>query len=99
MSLDEYGFPEMAVANRVLIREDDFGESREGLEGDWEKWVHYIPFDAPVAKALAKLYERRLERLDKDKDAAVYHRLERKLTLVRSRAVRYSIDSFSRGEE
>jgi hypothetical protein len=98
MFMDEYGFPEIAVANRVLINEDDYGESREELEANWEKWVHHIPFDAPVAKALAKLYERGLEKIDREKDAAVYQRLQRKLKLVRSRAARYSIESFSRGE-
>lgn len=85
----------MAVANRILVNRDDYGESREDLERDWEKWVHHIPFDVPVAKALAKLYERRLEKLDKEKDAAIYQRLKRKLKLVRSRVARYSIDSFS----
>jgi hypothetical protein len=94
-ALDEYGFLETAIANRILIAKDDYGESREILEEKWEERVHDIPFDAPVAGALAKLYERRLERLDKDKDAAVYQRLERKLKLVRSRAARYNIASFS----
>ena len=93
--LDSYGFPEMAVANRILIDMDDYGESREDLERDWEKWVGHLPFDAPVAEALAKLYERRLEKLDRDKDAAVFRRFERKLKLVQSRAARYRRDSFS----
>jgi hypothetical protein len=93
--LDAYGFPDVAVANRILMNKENYGESRETLEEKWEEWVYRLPFDAPVAEALAKLYERRLEKLDKNKDAAVYQRLERKLKLVRSRAACYNINSFS----
>lgn len=92
--LDEHGFPAIAIANRILVNRDDYGESKEDLAINWEKWVHHIPFDTPVVQALAKLYERKLENLDKDKDAAEYQRLMRKLKLARSRLARYSIDSF-----
>jgi hypothetical protein len=98
MTLDNYGFPEVAVANRILIEKDDYGESREALEEKWERWVHHIPFDAPVAEALAKLYAQRLEKLHPKDDAAVYQRLERKLKLIRSRAARYDIAAFSNNE-
>jgi len=97
--LDEYGFPDVAVVNRILINKENYGESREMLEEKWEEWVYRLPFDAPVAEALAKLYERRLKKLDKNKDAAVYQRLERKLKLVRNRAARYNINSFSQGTQ
>jgi tetratricopeptide (TPR) repeat protein len=95
LSLDNYGFPNIAIANRILIQENDYGESRENLEETWAQWLHHFPFDAPVAEALAKLYEQRLAKLDKEKNAAVYQRLERKLKLVRSRATRYNMTSFS----
>ena len=84
-----------AIANRILLRREDYGESKEDLEENWAKWIHHIPFDAPVARTLAKLYEGRLDRLHKEKDAAEYHRLERKLRLVRNRASRYKPLSFS----
>jgi hypothetical protein len=48
-----------------------------------------MPFDAEVAGALVRLYEKRLSRLDPQKDAAVLQRLERKLQLARGRADRY----------
>ncbi|NIO06964.1 MAG: hypothetical protein GTO40_02830 [Deltaproteobacteria bacterium] len=88
----------MAIANGILTQREDYGESREDLEKEWEKWVHHLPFDAPVAEALAKLYERRLERLDREEDAGPYQRLERKLRLVKSRAHRYRTDPFGQGQ-
>jgi hypothetical protein len=97
LGLDKYGFPDIAVVNCILVNKGDYGESREDLEESWEKWVHHVPFDAPVAEALSKLYEQRLEKLEKDKNAAIYQRLERKLKLVRSRASRYNITSFPGG--
>lgn len=81
----------MAVANHLLVGQQDYGESHEELEKNWEIWTHHIPFDAPVAEALAKMYAQRLEKLDRKKDAAVYQRIERKLTLARKRAARYRI--------
>jgi hypothetical protein len=84
-----------AIANRILVRREDYGESKEDLEREWAKWIHHIPFDAPVARTLARLYQGRLDRLHKETDAAEYHRLERKLRLARNRASRYEPLSFS----
>ena len=85
----------MAVANRILINKDQYGESGENLEENWEKWIHHIPFDSSVARRLVKLYAKRLENLDEKKDAGAYQRLQRKLNLAESRADRYSVASFS----
>lgn len=84
----------MAIANRLLTAIEDFGESRENLEENWEQWIHRMPFDAPVARALGELYERRLKSIDKEKEAAEYQRLNRKLRLVSSRAARYDLSTF-----
>jgi hypothetical protein len=96
--LNAYGLPEVAMANHFLINQNDYGESREELEEEWEKWIHHLPFDAPVAHVLTKLYERKLNKLDVGKDAAAYQRLDRKLKLIRNRAARYCTDSFSQGK-
>ena len=94
--LNDYGLPDVAIANHILINQDDYGESRKALEEEWEGWIHQFPFDAGVAQVLARLYERKLEKLDEKNDAAAYQRLDRKLKLVRSRAMRYQADSFVR---
>jgi hypothetical protein len=92
--LDDFGFPDVAVANSILLNTENYGESKDDLEETWEKWVHHIPFDAPVSRMLTKLYTQRLEKLNKEKNAADYQRLERKLDLVQQRADRYNINSF-----
>ncbi len=94
-TLDEYGFPKLAVANLILIKRGEYGESREDLEEIWEEWVHHFPLDAPVANALVKLLEMRVKKIDKKRDTVLYQRLNRKLKLAKSRAARYSIASFS----
>jgi hypothetical protein len=99
LSLDNYGFPDLAIANRILIQAQDYGETRESLEEKWAQWMHLLPYDAPVAEALAKLYEQRLTKLDKGQNAAVYQRVERKLKLAQNRAVRYNITSFAHTNE
>lgn len=86
----------MAVANSILLNLDNYGESREEIEESWEKWIHHIPFDSPVSRALAKLYNQRLGKLNREKNAAAYQRLKRKLDLVQHRADRYNIDMFDR---
>jgi hypothetical protein len=93
--LDKFGFPELAVANLILLNFDNYGESREDLTESWAKWIHHIPFDSPVCQALTKLYSQRLEKLNQEKNAADYQRLKRKLDLVRHRAQRYNIDLFA----
>ena len=40
------------MANRLLVERDGFGESLEDVEERWDSWLHRIPFDAPVARAL-----------------------------------------------
>ena len=96
MSLDNYGFPEIAVANHILVNMENYGESREDLEKYWEKWIHHNPFDADVANALAKLLKQRLTKLGKKKKLAAYQHLERKFKLVQSRADRYDINAFGK---
>lgn len=93
--MDDFGFPDVAVANSILLNTENYGESKDDLEETWEKWVHHIPFDAPVAQMLTKLYTQRLEKLDQEKNAADYQRLKRKLDLVERRAYRYDIRLFS----
>jgi NADH:ubiquinone oxidoreductase subunit len=97
--LDKFGFPELAVANLTLLGLANYGESREDLEKSWEKWIHHIPFDAPVSEALAKLYYQRLKKLNPEKNAAAYQRLKRKLDLAQHRVDRYNIDRFNRTED
>lgn len=93
--MDKFGFPELAVANSILLDLDNYGESREEIEESWEKWIHHIPFDSPVSQALAKLYDQRLEKLNPKENAAAYQRLNRKLDLVQRRADRYDIGMFA----
>ena len=85
----------MAVANRILLKMESYGESKDDLEKSWEKWVLHIPFDSPTARALIELYTQKLEKLDEKNHAAAYHRLKRKLDLVQQRAERYNIASFA----
>jgi hypothetical protein len=93
LTLDDYGFPDMALANDILVQMENPGESREDLEEAWWKWIHYLPFDAPVSEALLKLYQVKLAKIDKD--TAAYQRLKRRITLIQKRAARYKVSSFS----
>ena len=95
MLLDNYGFPDIALANDILVRMDDLGESRDDLEKSWWKWSHHNPFDAPVSAALLKLYKSKLAKINKNNSAAAYQRLERKINLLQNRATRYKISTFS----
>lgn len=92
--LDEYGFPDVAVANETLSRMSDFGESRDALETSWESWIHHLPFDTSVGHALAMLYRSRLSKLEPEKDKTIYHRLTRKESLVQDRVNRYQTSLF-----
>lgn len=94
MYLDKFGFPELAVANLILLNLDNYGESREDLEETWEKWIHHIPFDSQISRTLAKLHSQRLEKLNREKNATAYQRLKRKRDLAHRRAERYNIDRF-----
>lgn len=93
--LDEYGFPRTALAHHILTTKTDYGESKEAVEAYWEKWTSDYPYDAPVAAALAKIYEQQLVNVNQAKEPAVYQRIERKLTLARSRASRYNLADFA----
>lgn len=93
--LDNYGFPDIALANDILVHMDDLGESRNDLEENWWKWSHHNPFDAQVSEALLKLYRSKLAKINKNKSAAAYQRLERKIKLLQKRATRYKISTFS----
>jgi hypothetical protein len=89
LNLDEYGFPDAAIANKILAQMTDYGESRETLETNWESWMHHLPFDTSVASALDKLYHSRLSKLTPEKDEALYYRLTRKESLLQDRIKRY----------
>ncbi len=73
----------------MLTQMSNYGESREAVEENWKIWIHHIPFDTPVAKALAGLMETRLKKMHKRKDAAAHQLLSRDLRLVNMRAERY----------
>ncbi len=92
--LDEYGFPDAAIANKILAQMTDYGESRDTLETSWESWIHHLPFDTSVAVALDKLYHARLSKLTTEKDEVLYYRLTRKEALLQDRIGRYQKDLF-----
>lgn len=96
MGLDDYGFPARSVANRILAQTKNLGESEEALSPIWEIWVHYMPFDAPVAKALSQIYTREIQGMDKKTDERERDRLSIKLRLAEKRAERYDIENFSK---
>jgi hypothetical protein len=83
----------MALANDILVHMDNLGESRDDLEKNWWKWSHHNPFDAQVSEALLKLYRSKLAKINKNKSAAAYQRLERKIKLLQKRATRYKIST------
>jgi MFS family permease len=89
MDLDDYGFPQMAVANSILAQKTDLGENKEDLEKLWEQWSHYLPFDTEVNTALARIMENRLSKVNREKDPALFQKLENKLRLIKGRAARY----------
>jgi hypothetical protein len=89
IDLDDFGFPVISLANRLLIQQADFGESRESLEKSWQKWLNHEPFDAPVARRLAEIYRQDLARIDAKTDSNAVQRLERKLRRTEARAQRY----------
>jgi hypothetical protein len=82
------------MANRILLKQAEYGESNEALEKNWQKWLHHIPFDAPVARRLSELYSRHLGRLNPTSDAGAVQRLKRKLRQTENRAKRYAIEAF-----
>ncbi|MBI9075414.1 MAG: hypothetical protein JEZ02_08400 [Desulfatibacillum sp.] len=94
IGLDEYGFPALALANGILAETEDLGESREELMPVWERWHHFLPFDASVAAALSALYEEDLARLNPKKDASEIYKTTNKLKLVRRRATNYRPETF-----
>jgi hypothetical protein len=99
MFLDNYGFPDIALANDILVHMDDLGESRDDLEKSWWKWSHHNPFDAKVSGALLELYRNRLAKINKKNSAAAYQRLERKIKLLQKRAARYKVSTFSQSHQ
>jgi chemotaxis regulatin CheY-phosphate phosphatase CheZ len=94
LDLDDFGFPVVAMANAILVRQESFGENREALEKKWEKWLHNQPFDAPVARRLADLYRQRLAQLDPRTDESAAERLTRKLNKAERRARQYAPSAF-----
>ena len=97
--MDNYGFPDIALANDILVHMDDLGESRDDLGKHWWKWSHHNPFDAPVSAALLKLYRSKLAKINKNNSAAAYQRLERNIKLLQKRATRYKISTFSQSHK
>jgi MFS family permease len=93
LTLDDYGFPQMAVTNSVLARKENLGENKSDLERVWEQWSHYLPFDTEVNKALIKIMQSRLAKMDRKKDPGLFHKLENKIGLLKSRVARYDIAS------
>lgn len=88
--MDEFGFPAIALTNKLLIAQDDFGNNREQLAENWQEWLDLNPFDGKVAEKLVSIYTSRISGLDPDKDAAEIHRIQRKLKLAQGRANRYA---------
>ena len=95
MGLDELGFPATAVANSILIQQNEFGDSTKQLEESWLEWLHHHPFDTAVATKLSSLLTEELDRMTRTNDAAGMQLLNRKQELVTKRAERYSKDNFS----
>jgi len=77
------------VANAILAQKTDLGENKEDLEKLWEQWSHYLPFDTEVNTALARIMENRLSKVNREKDPALFQKLENKLRLIKGRAARY----------
>jgi hypothetical protein len=92
--LDDFGFPVVSLTNHLLLQQTEFGENREALEENWQTWLHYNPFDAPVARRLSELYRQQIGRLDPQSDAGTVRRLERKLLQTEARARRYATAVF-----
>ena len=90
LGLDEFGFPAIALTNKLLIAQHDFGNNREQLAENWQEWLDLNPFDGKVAEKLVKIYHGKISSLDPDKDAAEIHRIHRKLKLAQGRADRYA---------
>lgn len=98
LDLDEFGFPVVAMANELLVRQEAYGENREALEEKWEAWLDHHPFDAEVARRLADMYRQRLEQLDPHSDKSTFGRLARKLTKAERRARRYATAVFDQSD-
>ena len=98
LDLDDFGFPVVAIANSILIRQGSFGENREALEEKWESWLHNQPFDAPVARRLAEMYRQRLAQLDARSDDGAVARLARKLSKAERRARQYAPTAFEQSK-
>lgn len=94
--MDDFGIPVVSTANRILLQQDELGESREALEVNWQRWLHHNPFDAPVAQRLGELYTRHLNQLDPQSDSGAVQRLKRKLRQTEGRARRYASAAFER---
>lgn len=94
MGLDPFGFPAPALANALLLHQENYGDSLQDLEEAWYDWLHYSPFDTQVADRLQSLYKQRLTRLDRDKDREQYDNLKRKLALTENRGQRYDQQRF-----
>lgn len=94
MGLDEYGFSPTMIANTILVNQEELGDSAKELEEAWLDWLHFNPFDAPVATRLASIMRERLSRIDREKDGERGQILDRKLEFVSQRAERYQMESF-----
>ena len=94
LDLDEYGYPELATANQLLLEMDDYGESREELESGWQDFINRHPFNAPIAQKLMTFYEKRMTTLQEEGKNAEALRLSRKIRLLKNRMDAYSLSAF-----
>ncbi|MGA1841008.1 MAG: C39 family peptidase [bacterium] len=90
IDLNKYGHPELTLAKGILLRMDNYGESREKLEDLWEELSNYVPFDIPIAKVLERIYTERLSEIDKEEEPQRYEKLIEKIKILRQRLDRYS---------
>jgi hypothetical protein len=89
MGLDMFGFPAAALANSILVEFDNFGDSTRQLEKSWSEWLHFYPFDTKVTEKLVELYQKRIDTLNPQKDAAQVRLIGKKLQLLKNHLERY----------
>ena len=95
MGLDNYGFPAAAIANAILLEQQDFGDSAMEVEDSWSFWLRNNPVDAKGAGSRSRLMTERLNKMDVDNDGARRQKLERRLKQVEHRAERYRMENFT----
>ncbi len=84
-----FGFPAASLANSILVEFDNFGDSTRQLEKSWYGWLHFYPFDTKVTAKLVELYQKRIDTLNPQKDAAQIRLIGKKLQLLKNHLERY----------